>query len=58
MTSNSIDTKIFFFLVEGRKLAQHFSCPSIETSAKERINVDEAFHVLVREVRKYNRVRG
>lgn len=41
---------------EGRDLAKHFGCKFIETSAKQRINVDEAFHNLVREIRKYNKV--
>jgi GTPase KRas protein len=41
---------------EGRDLAKHFGCKFIETSAKQRINVDEAFSNLVREIRKYNRV--
>ncbi|EKM78674.1 hypothetical protein AGABI1DRAFT_121109, partial [Agaricus bisporus var. burnettii JB137-S8] len=40
---------------EGRDLARHFGCKFIETSAKQRINVDEAFSNLVREIRKYNR---
>ena len=38
-------------------MAKHFNCKFIETSAKQRINVDEAFSNLVREIRKYNRVR-
>lgn len=42
---------------EGRDLAKHFNCKFIETSAKQRINVDEAFTNLVREIRKYNKVR-
>ena len=41
---------------EGRDLAKHFGCKFIETSAKQRINVDEAFSQLVREIRKYNKV--
>lgn len=41
---------------EGRDLAKHFGCRFIETSAKQRINVDEAFFQLVREIRKYNKV--
>jgi hypothetical protein len=45
-------------LIEGRDLAKHFGCKFIETSAKQRINVDEAFSQLVREIRKYNRVCG
>ena len=43
---------------EGRDLAKHFGCKFIETSAKQRINVDEAFSQLVREIRKYNKVRS
>ena len=43
-------------LSEGRDLAKHFGCKFIETSAKQRINVDEAFSNLVREIRKYNKV--
>ncbi|KAK4703679.1 hypothetical protein P7C70_g2539, partial [Phenoliferia sp. Uapishka_3] len=40
---------------EGRGLAEHFGCRFIETSAKQRLNVDEAFSNLVREIRKYNK---
>ncbi|PAV16100.1 ras [Pyrrhoderma noxium] len=40
---------------EGRDLAKHFNCKFIETSAKQRINVDEAFSNLVREIRRYNK---
>ncbi|KAL1707948.1 ras family-domain-containing protein [Schizophyllum commune] len=40
---------------EGRDLAKHFGCVFIETSAKQRINVDQAFTSLVREIRKYNK---
>jgi len=40
---------------EGKELAKHFGCRFIETSAKQRINVDEAFGNLVREIRKYNK---
>lgn len=42
---------------EGRDLAKHFGCRFIETSAKQRLNVDEAFYDLVREIRQYNKVR-
>ena len=34
------------------RLAADFGIPYIETSAKNRLGVDEAFHSLVREVRK------
>jgi len=37
---------------EGADRARSFGCPFLETSAKLRTNVDEAFHELVREVRK------
>ncbi|KAJ7593481.1 ras-like protein [Mycena floridula] len=40
---------------EGRDLAKQFGCKFIETSVKQRINVDEAFHNLVREIRRYNK---
>jgi GTPase KRas protein len=36
---------------EGRDLARSFSCNFMETSAKTRVNVEEAFHDLVREIR-------
>ncbi|CAG8688046.1 14935_t:CDS:2, partial [Gigaspora rosea] len=40
---------------EGRELAKQLNCKFIETSAKQRINVDEAFYNFVREIRKYNK---
>ncbi|KAK5165541.1 RAS1 protein [Saxophila tyrrhenica] len=40
---------------EGRQLAASFGCDFIETSAKNRINVDNAFFDIVREIRKYNK---
>lgn len=40
---------------EGQELARTFESQFIETSAKNRVNVDDAFHQLVREIRKYNR---
>ena len=42
---------------EGRDLAKHFNCGFIETSAKQRINVDEAFSSIVREIRRYNKLQ-
>ena len=41
---------------EGIELSRNFACQFIETSAKNRVNVDDAFYQLVREIRKYNRV--
>jgi GTPase KRas protein len=38
--------------VEGQDLAKSFGCPFYETSAKARINVEDAFYQLVREIRK------
>ena len=40
---------------EGQHLARQFGCTFVETSAKSRINVDNAFHDLVREIRRYNK---
>ncbi|CED83521.1 ras protein [Phaffia rhodozyma] len=40
---------------EGRRLAQQLRTICIETSAKQRVNVDEAFLELVRSIRKHNK---
>lgn len=40
---------------EGQELARRFGCKFIETSARTRVNVDNAFYDIVREIRKYNR---
>jgi len=41
---------------EGAALARSFGgCKFIETSARTRVNVDNAFYDIVREIRKYNR---
>ncbi|EFA86540.1 hypothetical protein PPL_00339 [Heterostelium album PN500] len=37
---------------EGQEMAKSYSCPFMETSAKSRVNVEEAFYELVREIRK------
>jgi len=40
---------------EGESLARSFGCKFIETSAKSRKNVEEAFYDIVREIRRYNK---
>jgi GTPase KRas protein len=40
---------------EGEAMARGFNCKFIETSAKSRINVDNAFYEIVREIRRYNK---
>jgi len=40
---------------EGRELANRFGFRFIETSAKLRINVDETFSEIVREIRRHNK---
>lgn len=37
---------------EGQELARNFGCPFFESSAKTRVNVEESFYELVREIRK------
>jgi GTPase KRas protein len=37
---------------EGQELAKNFGCPFFESSAKTRVNVEESFYELVREIRK------
>ena len=38
---------------QGKDLAKACGCKFIETSAKTRINIDEAFYELVREIRRF-----
>lgn len=37
----------------GKQLADKLKCPHFESSAKSRINIDELFYEIVREVRRY-----
>lgn len=46
---------LFAPCVEGEDLARQFGCSFIEASAKSRINVDNAFYNIVREIRRYNK---
>jgi len=41
--------------LEGERMAQAWGCPFIETSAKSRLNVEDAFYETVREIRRYNK---
>jgi GTPase KRas protein len=41
--------------IEGQNLARQFGCKFIETSAKSRKNVDQAFFDIVREIRRFNK---
>ena len=43
--------------IEGKELAKNFNCNFIETSAKDKINVEEAFFQLVREIREGEEVQ-
>ncbi|KAF7721555.1 Ras GTPase [Apophysomyces ossiformis] len=40
---------------EGRDLAKQYNCPFLETSAKQRIKVDDIFYDIVREIRRMNK---
>jgi GTPase KRas protein len=42
-------------ITEGQALARQFGCKFIETSAKSRRNVDQAFFDIVREIRRFNK---
>ena len=38
---------------EGQDMGRNYGCPNMETSAKTRVNVEESFYQLVREIRKH-----
>lgn len=53
----SIDSAtLLICALEGRDLAKRFNAQCIETSAKQRVNVDEAFIAVVRAIRRYQKV--
>merc|ERR1711991_993772 len=43
---------------EGIDMGRNYNCPVLETSAKTRVNVEEAFYQLVREIRKDRAASG
>ncbi|GFO01314.1 GTPase kras, partial [Plakobranchus ocellatus] len=43
---------------QGKQLADIYHIPFVETSAKTRQGVDDAFYTLVREIRKYKEKKG
>jgi GTPase KRas protein len=43
---------------QGQLLADSYGIPYVETSAKTRQGVDDAFYTLVREIRKYKEKKG
>ena len=47
LQSRTVETK------QGKNLADSYFIPYVETSAKTRQGVDDAFYTLVREIRKY-----
>ncbi len=54
MVGNKIDlTARTVDLREAQKTAEEFGIPFVQTSAKTRQGVEEAFYTLVREIRKY-----
>jgi len=52
LPSRSVETR------QGRTKAETYGIPYIETSAKTRQGVDDAFYTLVREIRKYKDKKG
>lgn len=47
LQTRSVDTK------QAKQVADSYNIPYVETSAKTRQGVDDAFYTLVREIRKY-----
>ena len=47
-----LDSERQVSFAEGKDLAKSFGCPFVETSAKTRHNIEDAFFQLVREIRE------
>ena len=47
LTARTVDVR------EAQRTAEEFGIPFVQTSAKTRQGVEEAFYTLVREIRKY-----
>jgi len=45
-------------LEEGKAAADKYQIPLFESSAKNRLNIEESFYTLVREIRKYEQPQG
>ena len=45
-----LDAERVVTYAQGQKLGDHFKCPFLETSAKKKINVDDIFYDLVRQI--------
>lgn len=52
LPTRTVDTK------QAKQVADSYGIPYVETSAKTRQGVDEAFYTLVREIRKYKEKKG
>ncbi|KAJ3428449.1 ras-like protein rasd [Anaeramoeba flamelloides] len=52
---NDLENERQVSIEEGRDLAKSFGCPFMETSAKTRINVEESFFELVREIKRISK---
>ncbi|XP_011873874.1 PREDICTED: ras-like protein 1 [Vollenhovia emeryi] len=55
LVGNKCDLEDFWAvnMTKAREIALHYGMPFVETSAKTRMGVDDAFYALVREIRKH-----